>query len=151
MFGKTFPKNRHAKAKSYSRQIKTTPLKAWVLDTSNKQGRLTGTKVNWERLGNNFDENCRNLFKTQPTKSKLWFFDFVVVFAACDIVIDIPMATAGASSSTKIHRCENGSSKKITQKQFKKLRQTKTKVTPGKLKQPQWKQGLWEQHINNDN
>ena len=88
----------------YSWQNKTTPKKEWVLDTANKRRRLTGTKVNWERLGIFSDEICRNLFKTKPTKSKLCFFDFVVVFAARDIVIDIRMATAGASS--KIHRCK---------------------------------------------
>ena len=151
MFGKTFPKNRHAKAKSYSRQIKTTPLKAWVLDTSNKQGRLTGTKVNWERLGKNSDGNCRNLFKTKPKKSTFCTIAFCVVFAVHDSIIDNRRAAVGKVKVkiSPMHR-EIFLEKLLHENLSRIVDKQRQKVAPSKWKQPRWKRGRWKQQRNED-
>ena len=128
VFYEKCPKFGQIMLKSYSCQNETTSKEAWVFDTANKQGRLTGTKVSWKRLGNISDENSRNLFKTKPKKSTICVLESCVVFAVHDMVIDIRSATAGRGK-LKISPMRRGTfiKKVLNKKKFEKNRPTKAR------------------------
>ena len=122
----------------------------WIqqLNKDGWQGRKRAEK----NRGNISDEIYRNLFKAKPKKSTFSTFDFRVVFAVHDSVMDTRRATAGMCKF-KVSPMHVGIfMKKILHiNRSKKQDKRRQKVSPGKLKQPRGKQRLWEQHINKEN
>ena len=83
-------------------------------------------------------------------KSVLCDFFFCVVFAVHDMVIDICRAALD-KFKVKISPMHRRSfKKKFLKTKFEKKDKGKQKVTPGKSKWSQWKQGLWKQQKNKD-
>ena len=126
-------------------------MKAKALKTAKKQRRLTGTREIWRRLGKKSDEKCRNHCTTESNKSTHIIFDFCVVFAGQDMVIDTRRATAG-KCKFKISPMQKGIfiKKVISKNHPEVLDKHWQKLTHGKLKPTRRKWTLSQQQVNKD-